>query len=58
MTMKKSTYIFLGIVFISLASCGPRRLGCGPYRCSVENSSEIQKSTPKKNPEVRTSGFV
>ncbi|MES2864905.1 MAG: hypothetical protein V4666_12345 [Bacteroidota bacterium] len=45
--MKKIALIAFGSLF--LASCGPRRLGCGPYRrCEVKLptlvNSEINKT--------------
>jgi len=43
--MKKIILILIGCLV--LASCGPRRLGCGPRRCEVKNptiiTSDIQK---------------
>ncbi|WP_353078282.1 hypothetical protein [Flavobacterium sp.] len=43
--MKKIILIVIGCLV--LASCGPRRLGCGPRRCEVKNptiiTSDIQK---------------
>ncbi|HRG18002.1 MAG TPA: hypothetical protein PLP39_02845 [Flavobacterium lutivivi] len=32
--MKKLLVILLAFLF--LTSCGPRRMRCGPYRCSIE----------------------
>jgi hypothetical protein len=32
--MKKIILIVIGCMF--LASCGPRRLGCGPRRCELK----------------------
>ncbi|WP_291119579.1 hypothetical protein [Flavobacterium sp. UBA6135] len=53
--MKKVHFYFLGILFlISLSSCGPKRLGCGPGRCHIENPT-IEK---QKNPETIISGFL
>jgi hypothetical protein len=45
--MKKIVLLAFGCLF--LASCGPRRLGCGPYRrCEVKapttGHSEINKA--------------
>lgn len=43
--MKKIVLIAVGSLFV--ASCGPRRLGCGPYRCEVKTvkvNSEINKT--------------
>lgn len=45
--MKKIVLLAFGAIF--LASCGPKRMGCGPYRrCEVKvptlNSSEINKT--------------
>jgi len=45
--MKKVLIVLFGSLF--LASCGPKRMGCGPYRrCEVKAptsvSSEINKS--------------
>ena len=44
--MKKIVLLAFGCLF--LASCGPRRLGCGPYRCEVKVvkpvNSEINKT--------------
>lgn len=40
--MKK--VVALAVVGLLIASCGPKRLGCGPYRCEVK--------TPKVNSEI------
>jgi hypothetical protein len=44
--MKKIVLIVFGCLF--LASCGPKRLGCGPGRCEVKlptiANSEINKT--------------
>ncbi|MBP6127446.1 hypothetical protein [Flavobacterium sp.] len=43
--MRKIILIVIGCLV--LASCGPRRLGCGPRRCEVKtptnSTSDIQK---------------
>lgn len=43
--MKKIVLIAFGCLF--LASCGPKRMGCGPGRCEVQEpitgNSEINK---------------
>ncbi len=55
--MKKIAFIIF--ILIVLCSCGPRRLGCGPRRCSIDVQKDIwDKQLPQKNPEVRTSGLV
>jgi hypothetical protein len=53
--MKKALFYFSGILFlISISSCGPKRLGCGPGRCYIENPTIIKQ----KNPETILSGFL
>jgi len=42
--MKKALLVF--IVLTSLASCGPKRLGCGPRSCLID--IEKQKIETKK----------
>ncbi len=42
--MKKIVLLVFGCLF--LASCGPRRLGCGPYRrCEVKLPSKTNSET-------------
>jgi hypothetical protein len=53
--MKK---LFLFILLITLYSCGPRRLGCGPRGCDINVEKEKHNINPIKNPEARTSGLV
>ncbi|WP_188360464.1 hypothetical protein [Flavobacterium orientale] len=54
--MKKLlNYIAFLILVTSLLSCGPKRLGCGPGRCDVEQLPNILK---QKNPETIISGLV
>lgn len=44
--MKKLVFVAFACLFI--ASCGPRRLGCGPYRrCEVKLPSKV-------NPDMNT----
>ena len=43
--MKKIVALLLLSCFIT--SCGPKRLGCGPSRCEVENPT--LKTKPLKN---------
>ncbi|WP_396149089.1 hypothetical protein [Flavobacterium sp.] len=54
--MKKLLLLFL---LITLFSCGPRRLGCGPgRRCEAPTQKEKLNLIPQKNPEAKTSGLV
>jgi hypothetical protein len=43
--MKKIVALLLFSCFVT--SCGPKRLGCGPGRCEVENPT--LKTMPSKN---------
>jgi len=46
------------IVLITLLSCGPKRLGCGPNRrCEVHTQIKSIDIIPQKNPETVVSGF-
>ncbi len=36
--MKKETIIFGILILGFLASCGPRRYGCGPRRCEIKKT--------------------
>lgn len=43
--MKKETIIFGILILGFLASCGPRRYGCGPRRCEIKKTEvQIQNS--------------
>lgn len=54
--MKK---ILLLIVFATLSSCGPKRLGCGPNRrCEAKTEINSQNDIVQKNPETNVSGFM
>lgn len=39
--MKKILIIFLLCCFVT--SCGPKRMKCGPYRCSIEKAEKEKK---------------
>jgi hypothetical protein len=39
--MRKVLALVIGVLF--LASCGPKRMGCGPYRCETKVSNNINK---------------
>jgi hypothetical protein len=43
--MKK--IIALLLLFGFITSCGPKRLGCGPGRCEVENPTQKRTSLKK-----------
>ena len=43
--MKKIILIVLGCLV--LASCGPRRLGCGPRRCEIKTPTTINSDIHK-----------
>ncbi len=44
--MKKIVLLAFGCLF--LASCGPRRLGCGPYRrCEVKVQTSVNSEINK-----------
>ena len=43
--MKK--IIVLVFVGLFLVSCGPRRLGCGPYRCEVKVTKPVNSEINK-----------
>lgn len=44
--MKKIVLIAFGCLF--LASCGPKRMGCGPYRrCEVKLPSKVNSEIDK-----------
>lgn len=54
--MKK---ILLFLILITLYSCGPRRLGCGPgRRCESTIKKENLPIIPQKNPEAKATGLV
>jgi hypothetical protein len=36
--MKKETIIFAILIIGFLASCGPKRYGCGPRRCEIKKT--------------------
>lgn len=56
--MKKTNNIILLFILIMFASCGPKRLGCGPRRCEIK-TIDIQKIEAQKNPELKSnSGLV
>jgi hypothetical protein len=43
--MKKIILIVIGCLV--LASCGPRRLGCGPRRCEIKTPTTINSDIHK-----------
>jgi hypothetical protein len=54
--MKK---LLLFLILITLYSCGPRRLGCGPgRRCESTIQKENLNLIPQKNPEAKATGLV
>jgi hypothetical protein len=43
--MKKETIIFAILIIGFLASCGPRRYGCGSRRCEIKTQPDVFKNT-------------